>query len=182
MQPEVATLLSNWMDNPAFCSVYFMFVKSVYFKFSGLLSHVDLYINYNISSFHVGLEEPGNEKALWALQTWEKTLSVDTAYISQKICIVSSATVKIWNIAQHTTLTTDTSMISVGFEPTISAGERTQTYALDRAVTGTGKHNILCSFYYFWQTIRTLQLDQVYYYFFILLFLFWRRCDACVTV
>jgi hypothetical protein len=29
-------------------------------------------------------------------------------------------------------------MPSVGFEPTISAGERPQTYALDRAVTGTG--------------------------------------------
>ena len=26
------------------------------------------------------------------------------------------------------------------FEPTISAGERPQTYALDRAATGTGKH------------------------------------------
>ena len=41
---------------------------------------------------------------------------------------------------QHTTLTTDnnTSMSPVGFEPTISAGERPQTYALDRAATGTG--------------------------------------------
>ena len=28
-------------------------------------------------------------------------------------------------------------MPSVGFEPTISAGERAQTYALDRAATGT---------------------------------------------
>jgi len=28
----------------------------------------------------------------------------------------------------------------VGFEPTISAGERPQTYALDRAATGTGIH------------------------------------------
>jgi hypothetical protein len=27
----------------------------------------------------------------------------------------------------------------VRFEPTISAGERLQTYALDRAATGTGK-------------------------------------------
>jgi hypothetical protein len=27
----------------------------------------------------------------------------------------------------------------VGFEPTISAGERRQIYALDRAATGTGK-------------------------------------------
>ena len=26
------------------------------------------------------------------------------------------------------------------FEPTISAGERPQTYALDRAATGTGGH------------------------------------------
>jgi len=29
-------------------------------------------------------------------------------------------------------------MPRVGFEPTISAGERPKTYALDRAVTGTG--------------------------------------------
>ena len=29
-------------------------------------------------------------------------------------------------------------MSQVGFEPTISAGERPQTYALDRAVNGTG--------------------------------------------
>jgi len=29
-------------------------------------------------------------------------------------------------------------MPSVGFEPTISAGERPQTYALDGAATGTG--------------------------------------------
>jgi hypothetical protein len=31
----------------------------------------------------------------------------------------------------------------VGFEPTISAGERPQTYALDRAATGTGKNKRL---------------------------------------
>ena len=31
-----------------------------------------------------------------------------------------------------------TSMPPVGFEPTVSAGERPQTYALDRAATGTG--------------------------------------------
>ena len=33
-----------------------------------------------------------------------------------------------------------TSMRPVGFEPTISAGERPKTYALDRAATGTGHH------------------------------------------
>ena len=29
-------------------------------------------------------------------------------------------------------------MPTVGFEPTISTGERPQTYSLDRAATGTG--------------------------------------------
>ena len=31
----------------------------------------------------------------------------------------------------------------VGFEPTIAAGERPKTYALDRAVTGTGPGDYL---------------------------------------
>ena len=30
-------------------------------------------------------------------------------------------------------------MLPVGFEPTVSAGERPQTYSLDRAATGTGR-------------------------------------------
>ena len=33
-------------------------------------------------------------------------------------------------------------MPPVGFEPTISAGERPQTYALDRAATGIGTYCI----------------------------------------
>jgi len=33
-------------------------------------------------------------------------------------------------------------MHPVGFEPTISAGERPKTYALDRAATGTGEYQI----------------------------------------
>jgi hypothetical protein len=38
----------------------------------------------------------------------------------------------------------------VGFEPTISAGERPKAYALDRAATGTGdlynmQRNIMCT-------------------------------------
>jgi hypothetical protein len=34
-------------------------------------------------------------------------------------------------------------MPPVGFESTISAGERLQTYALDRTTTGTSKHQKL---------------------------------------
>ena len=41
-------------------------------------------------------------------------------------------------LTTHNTHNRQTSMPPVGFEPTISAGERPQTYALDRAVTGTG--------------------------------------------
>jgi hypothetical protein len=34
-------------------------------------------------------------------------------------------------------------MPPVGFKPTISAGERPQTYALDRAATGTGQFHLV---------------------------------------
>ena len=40
-------------------------------------------------------------------------------------------------LTTHNTHNRQTSMPPVGFEPTISAGERPQTYALDRADTGT---------------------------------------------
>ena len=40
----------------------------------------------------------------------------------------------------HNTHNRQTSMPSVGFEPTISAGERPQSYALGRAATGTGNY------------------------------------------
>ena len=41
-------------------------------------------------------------------------------------------------LTTHNTHNRQTSMPLVGFEPTISAGERPQTYALDRAATGIG--------------------------------------------
>ena len=41
-------------------------------------------------------------------------------------------------LTTHNTHNRQISMPPVGFEPTISAGERWQTYALDRAATGTG--------------------------------------------
>ena len=41
-------------------------------------------------------------------------------------------------LTTHNAHNRQTSMPPVGFEPTISAGERPQTYALDRAATGTG--------------------------------------------
>ena len=41
-------------------------------------------------------------------------------------------------LTTHNTHNRQTSMPPLGFEPTISASERPQTYALDRAATGTG--------------------------------------------
>jgi hypothetical protein len=41
-------------------------------------------------------------------------------------------------LTTHNNRSRQTSMPSVGFEPKISAGERPQTYVLDRAATGTG--------------------------------------------
>jgi len=35
----------------------------------------------------------------------------------------------------------------VGFEPTISAGERPKTYALDRAAAGTGREPIIKTYF-----------------------------------
>jgi hypothetical protein len=45
-------------------------------------------------------------------------------------------------LTTHNTHNRQTSMHPVRFEPTISAGERPQTYALDRVATGTG-HNVI---------------------------------------
>jgi hypothetical protein len=46
-------------------------------------------------------------------------------------------------LPDNTALTTDRHPCPpVGFEPIISAGERPQTYALDRAATGTGRRGL----------------------------------------
>jgi hypothetical protein len=46
-------------------------------------------------------------------------------------------------LTKHNTHNRQISMPPVGFESTISAGERPQTYVLDRAATGTGTQNVL---------------------------------------
>ena len=65
---------------------------------------------------------------------------------TQRRATVGRAPLNEWSARRRDLyLTTDnnhnrqTSMPPVGFEPTISAGERSQTYALDGAATGTGK-------------------------------------------
>ena len=66
-------------------------------------------------------------------------------YHTQRRIIVGRTPLDEWSaprrdlyLTTHNTHNRQTSMPPVGFEPTISAGERPQTYALDRAATGTG--------------------------------------------
>ena len=48
-------------------------------------------------------------------------------------------------------------MLRVGFEPTISAGERPKTYALDRAATGIGvNYLVTCLFHGHLACIQTV--------------------------
>jgi len=46
-------------------------------------------------------------------------------------------------LVAHNTYKRQTSMPPEGFKTTISAGERPQTYVLENAATGTGRHNML---------------------------------------
>jgi len=50
-------------------------------------------------------------------------------------------------LTTHNTHNRQTSMSPLEFEPMISAGERPQTYALDRAATGTGRCNYISKFF-----------------------------------
>jgi hypothetical protein len=51
-------------------------------------------------------------------------------------------------------------MPAVGFKPTISAGERLQTYALDRVATGTGNTVLICIKYSLVFIIIRLELES----------------------
>ena len=52
-------------------------------------------------------------------------------------------------------------MPPVGFEPTISVGERAKTYALDRAATGIGKHNELFALNKTWPLLDHTQMGSL---------------------
>ena len=54
-------------------------------------------------------------------------------------------------------------MPPVGFEPTIAAGERPQTYALDRAAIGIGKNTTYSTQNKFIPSLHTLVLFSVSY-------------------
>ena len=65
-------------------------------------------------------------------------------------------------LTTHNTQNRQTSMPKVGFEPTFSAGERQQTYALDRTATGTGIDRHTCPPVGFEPTFSAGERPQTY--------------------
>jgi len=97
-----------------------------------LIINININILYQISQ-HFFFPVALRPKAGHGLLILEVSHSVGILWTSDQLVAETST----W---QHTTLITDKHPCpTVGFEPTISAGERSQTYALDRAATETGK-------------------------------------------
>ena len=72
--------------------------------------------------------------------------------ITQRRTTVSRTPLEEWSarrrdLTTHNTPNRQISMPPAEFEPTISAGERPQTYSLDCAATGTGNYNVTMTIY-----------------------------------
>jgi len=80
------------------------------------------------------------QRGPWPPHSWGFYITHNDASQSVGLLWTSDQLVAETSTWQHTTLTTDKHPCpTVGFEPTVSAGERPQTYVLDRAATGTDK-------------------------------------------
>ena len=96
------------------------------------------------SSFLLALQAPSEVVFYSPLAGFSLTLTRFHDHI-QRHTTVGRTPLNEWSVRRrdlylttHNTYNRQTSMPRVGFEPTISAGERPKTYALDRAATGTG--------------------------------------------
>jgi len=66
-------------------------------------------------------------------------------------------------LTTHNTHNRQISMPPVGFEPTISAGERPQTYALDRAATSIGIDSLISQIYSWNETLHVSDSSSVHH-------------------
>jgi len=84
------------------------------------------------------------QRGPWPPHSWCFLITRNDASQSVGLLWTSDQLVAETSTRQHTTLTTDKHPCApVGFEPMTSAGERTQTYALERAATATGVRSII---------------------------------------
>jgi len=90
---------------------------------------------------------------------------------AQRITTVGTTPLDEWSVRRrepylttHNTHNRQTSIPIVGFEPTISAGERSQNYAIDRAATGTSSptlvHKDICICVY--NTTKMVKIPTVF--------------------
>jgi hypothetical protein len=106
--------------------------------FQRCVYHVCLFVCFPVVTTHCGCIITARWRAL------DFSFSRFLGYTQQR-ATVGRTPLDVWSIRRrdlylttHNTHNRQTSMPVVGFEPTISAGERPKTYALDRAVIGTG--------------------------------------------
>jgi len=108
-------------------------------------THIYIYTYINTDSFRsFSLSLPPTPPSYLTLSLWARA-SLFTRFLdhTQRRTTFGRTPLDEWSarrrdlyLTTHNTHNGHTSMLPVGFKPTISAGEQSQTYALDRAATG----------------------------------------------
>ena len=118
-------------------------------------------VNHTIFFFCCGA---ATQRGSWPPHSWGFQITHNNAPQSVGFLWTSDQLVAETSTWQHTTITTDKyPWPPLGFEPTISAGEQPQIYALDCAATGTGKHTK----YYPKTAVTTSIHTNIYIYIYI---------------
>jgi len=140
---------SNWLP-PSFSSSRFQSFPDIYgsnfwrVQFSGphkaMLQRYHLLVSSLLSSFcwwRVFLLYAAPILALFCCAYLASKSRPVCLFLAPEPPVVQGPLIHFY-LTKHNTHNRQTSMPPVRFEPTISAGEQPQTYALDRAATGTG--------------------------------------------
>jgi len=124
----------------------------VWYPYAGWSLHTDTtppQPNHNVTPTHIETEQYNSWKFffMWRCGPTRAMASSFLRFLdhTQRHITVGRTPLDAWSarrrdlyLTTHNTHNRRTSIPPVGFEPTISAVERPQTYALDRAATGTG--------------------------------------------
>jgi len=111
--------------------------ENVYRGYRSLLcnSNNTITINFTYFSFYLAPQPPSGPGPPYSRGF---TITLRRITVGRTLLDEWSARRRDFYFITHNTHNKQTSMPPVGFEPIISAGDRPQTYALDRAATGTG--------------------------------------------
>jgi hypothetical protein len=113
------------------------------------------------TSFFLVQQPPPPRGAMASLFLWSLDHTQRRTTVGRTPPDVRSARRRDLYLTTHNTHKKQTSMPPVGFEPTIPAGGRPQTYALNRAFTGTGSSKLLLISYLIYQSLNTRTLVLV---------------------